>query len=198
MTLEIVVAAYKESLEWLDILPRDRQYRVKVSCSAEGRGGFSCEEIVIRENKGREAGHWLQHIVDRYNSLADWTVFLQGDPFPHMGNNPLCATGLLRILFGKFRPLEHPWAAVGQDRFDHAPPPFPHFPNRLEILEYAWGKGQVPNHPCPFVVGAQFLVAADLVRRLPVTHYARLLQLAGSTKYSLAHELEPIWRQVFA
>lgn len=197
MKLEIVVAAYKESLEWLEWLPEDRGYRVKVSSSWDGREKPACDEFVSRENTGREAGHWLQHIVEGYGSLAEWTAFLQGDPFPHMGP-PLCPAGLLRILFGKFEGLDVPWAAVGQERFDQRPPAFPHFPNRVEILETAWGKGNAPNHPCPFLVGAQFIVSRDLVRRLPVDHYQRILDLAPSKKYSLAHELEPIWRQVFA
>ena len=123
MKYELVIAAYKEPLDWLSYLPKSRNYTVKLSCSDPGRdlSGVQADEIVTRENHGREAGHWLGHIVDRYDSLEEWTVFLQGEPFYHAGGNLHGPLGLLCILFG--HPVfTIPWAAVGMAPEDRGHP----------------------------------------------------------------------------
>lgn len=71
--LEIVVAHYNEDLSWLDD-------DVK-ACTIYSKGGEknapSSPHITL-PNIGREGHTFLHHIIDRYDSLADVTLFLQG------------------------------------------------------------------------------------------------------------------------
>jgi len=197
---EVVVAAWKEPLEWLHYLPKERKYALKLSISDPDRDlkKFPADEVCYRNNFGREAGHWLQHIVERYDSLAEWTVFIQGEPFFHCGANLHGPAGLFRILFGEFTALPCEWVAVGGDPTGR---PFPfkanHQGKRLEILKEAWQDDPIPVHGVMFLIGAQFLIKKEAILRRPVEHYQRLLALAPRTDFSLAHELEPIWSYVF-
>lgn len=201
--VELVLATHGETLEWLRYLPATRSYRVKVSCSEYDRTDLqklpNVDEIVRRHNYGREAGHWLQHLVERYDSLAQWTVFLQAEPFIHAGQNVHGPCGLLRILFGQPTDFPLPWAAIGHmENQAGGIPNLDIFPVRKNILQAAWGDELPKTQPCPFMVGAQFLVQRELVLARPKAHYQRLLDLCPSTSFSIAHELEPCWRLVFA
>jgi hypothetical protein len=197
---EVVVAAYKEPLEWIDYLPENKSYRLKISVSDPDRSTCfpKADEVFRRPNYGREAGHWLQHIVERYDSLAQWTVFIQGEPFFHCGGNLHGPTGLFRILFGKFEDIDAEWVAVGADP-TRKPFPFPttHLGKRLEILKAGWGEEVIPTHGSVFLIGAQFIVKREAVLRRPKSHYEGILNLCTRTDFSLAHELEPIWSYVF-
>jgi hypothetical protein len=42
--------------------------------------------VVPLENVGREGHSWFTHITHNYDRLADFTVFLQGEPFDHCHN----------------------------------------------------------------------------------------------------------------
>lgn len=73
VNFEIVVARYKEDISWTDLL--NPEYRVTVYNKHEGQN--------LIENVGREAHTYLYHIISRYDSLADYTVFVQGNPLEH-------------------------------------------------------------------------------------------------------------------
>ena len=73
MNFEIVVARYKEDISWIDLV--NPEYKVTVYNKYDG------ENLI--ENVGREAHTYLHHIIERYDSLADYTVFVQGNPIDH-------------------------------------------------------------------------------------------------------------------
>lgn len=72
-SMEIVIAHYSEDLSWLGDDAR--------SCTIYSKGGEKnappCPHIAI-PNIGREGQTFLHHIIERYDSLADVTLFLQG------------------------------------------------------------------------------------------------------------------------
>ena len=73
--LEIVVAKYREDVSWLK-----RFSGVRVTMYDKGATG----EPNSLPNVGREAHTYLYHIIERYDSLAEMTVFIQGHPFDHI------------------------------------------------------------------------------------------------------------------
>ena len=92
--MDIVIARYKESLEWTKDIPE--QYRVFIYNKEPpfyiGRFHqvIRTPEVIVPgaiikrlPNIGREADTYLTHIIDHYYNLADVTVFTQADPFPH-------------------------------------------------------------------------------------------------------------------
>ncbi len=73
--VQIAVARYREDVSWLA--------RLAYPAIVYDKSGAPADHPL--PNIGRETHTYLVHILDRYGALADYTVFLQGDPFPHMG-----------------------------------------------------------------------------------------------------------------
>jgi len=66
-----VLAQHNEDIAWSDSFANLRTVYCK---------GADCADGTIRlPNVGREGHTFLKHIVDRYDSLADWTVFSQAE-----------------------------------------------------------------------------------------------------------------------
>jgi len=77
--MEIAVAHYNEDLSWLN--------DVKDSCVVYSKGGVSNAPPfphTALPNIGREGHTFLHHIVERYHSLPDVTIFLQGHIDDHV------------------------------------------------------------------------------------------------------------------
>jgi hypothetical protein len=76
---ELVVARYIEDVSWVDAFDGE------VTIYNKG-GAMNCNpkaNILPLSNVGREAHTFLHHLVNRYEQLADVTVFAQGEPFIH-------------------------------------------------------------------------------------------------------------------
>lgn len=197
---EIVLATHSEDLSWVLYLPQPRKYLLTVSNSNNRPNVLGADRVVHRENFGREAGHYLNHIVNDYDDLAETTVFMQGDPWPHaaMYGNPCI---MLELLFGtpQFR---YDICYLGKEYVKgHAL--FAPGSEHHKLLTRLWGEHPIPPG-IPISIGAQFYVKRDLVHRMPREHYARLLE-EGRDKtvyhadplYTLAHTLEGCWGCVF-
>ena len=74
--LELVVARYDEDLAWLKRVRRG--FRVTIYDKGDGSSGGK-----QLPNQGREAHTYLHHLTERYDEIADLTVFVQGHPFDH-------------------------------------------------------------------------------------------------------------------
>lgn len=74
---EIVVAAYDEDLSWLHAVPWP--YAVYTKGTARSPKGLDA----ALWNVGKEAHSYLHHIVERYETLAEVTFFVQGSPYLH-------------------------------------------------------------------------------------------------------------------
>lgn len=73
--VEIVVAHFRESLDWLNEL-RSLPVTVYSKGSPDGPNPL--------ENIGREADTYLRHILTHYDKLPEMIVFLQGNPHEHV------------------------------------------------------------------------------------------------------------------
>ena len=74
--MHIVVARYNENVEWT----RQFENVTIYNKGEELNDGF--HEILLN-NVGREGHTFYKYISDNYDNLDDYTIFLQGDPFPH-------------------------------------------------------------------------------------------------------------------
>ena len=79
-SVEVVVARYNEDASWC----------APYNCTVYNKGSrperiSSTTRWRTLPNIGRESHTILSHLVQHYDSLADWTVFLQGDRGPHAG-----------------------------------------------------------------------------------------------------------------
>jgi hypothetical protein len=74
--VEIVIARYKEDISW------STPYAKLTTVYCKNEADRSPGQIQL-PNRGQDPGTYLYHMVTRYNSLANRTIFLQGNPFEH-------------------------------------------------------------------------------------------------------------------
>ncbi len=76
--VEVVIAHYNENLDWLMNI---QKYKLNIISKA----GYQYE---IPPNRGNEASSYLQFIIERYDSLPDYTIFVHGhrSDWHHLGN----------------------------------------------------------------------------------------------------------------
>jgi hypothetical protein len=74
MSLEVVLARYKERIEWTKELT--------VGLLVYNKGGLG--PGLSLPNVGREAHTYLHHICENYGNLPEWTFFSQADPNRHI------------------------------------------------------------------------------------------------------------------
>jgi hypothetical protein len=77
---EVVIAHYAEDMSWISAEPFDALH---LTCYNKGPHGFSAPPhpyLAVKKlpNVGRCDHTYLHHILDRYDSLADVTIFLPG------------------------------------------------------------------------------------------------------------------------
>lgn len=75
MSTSIIVARYNERIEWT------KQF-TNVFIYNKGSELHDASYIPLK-NVGREGHTYYKYICDNYENLADYTIFLQGNPFDH-------------------------------------------------------------------------------------------------------------------
>lgn len=83
MTRELVIAAYDKDYSWINKLNPN----IKVTVYRKGESiKQSTNEILLTPNKGRCVHTFFNHIYNNYDSLSDYTFFVQDYPFDHWEN----------------------------------------------------------------------------------------------------------------
>lgn len=192
----ILLASHNEELEWLNFVPALREEYEIVVYNSSGKNYPLADRTVQRDNFGREAGHYLQYIVDNYDNLAETVVFMQASPWAHI-NGEAMTLQLLRLFYGSPdfpEPMCYLGAQYGSSTFftlDDAPELY------STMLPF-YSNGDTPQW-IPFTIGAQFYVQREVIRRLPVAYYEAVLSVVRSNvnNVSFAHVLEGRWGFVF-
>jgi hypothetical protein len=86
-SIRVVIARYRELLDWLPLIPEDYEIYVSNSGGVEAEipeGVRKRTKVVNVPNGGRECGHWWRYILSNYDRLADIQIFLQASP--HIGH----------------------------------------------------------------------------------------------------------------
>lgn len=195
MSLELVVARYKEDLGWLrNIPPQIRTTVYDKNADAPHPGAIRLPNV------GREAHTYLHHIVTRYAALAPYTVFCQGKPFDHAFDfrRTLRELAPNPAQIGDFRWLGHiidtddprgqrlfvPWSK-NEDGHE------------LDIAGFHRALFGI-NGPSEYVfqLGAQFAITRELIRSRPRSFYQNALEVSISFP-DAAHCFERTWDKVF-
>lgn len=195
--LEVVVCRYGEELAWLRNLPAGVRVTVYDKTPPPAR---AWPAALALPNVGREAHAWLHHLVERYDSLADWTVFAQGHPFDHVPDmHPV-----IRQLAGGSPPSDDfVWLGFLWETDDaRGRPTFVHWtknPERRELdlegfFQRLWGE-RAPN-TIRYVGGGQFALSRRAAHRRPRDFYERARTLATEFP-DAAHAFERTWDRVF-
>lgn len=200
-TLELVVARCHEDLNWLRRVPK----RFRVTVYNKGldvpalprRHGV---EVHALPNVGREAHTYLHHLIRRYDSPADITVFAQGKPFDHV---PDFHKILHRLAFRKFAITDFCWLGfiIDQDDADGTRlfQQWPKNPQKHPLpLRAFWGSlwNAAPPEAVTFYPSAHFAVTAPCVQRQSLDYYRNARDIAAHLP-DAAHCFERVWDRVF-
>lgn len=195
---ELVIAHYIENLNWLRNLPAG----LATTVYTKGPDEQSEHKATFLPNVGREAHTYLHHIVNRYDSLAEWTIFCQGRPFDHAFDfkktlrefvaNPdtISPTGfrwlghLIDTDDKQGHRLFRPWSKNEDGRGLDL--------NRFHLALF----GTDGPEQYTFMLGAQFAVQRSVIRQKPVLFYEQALAISTSFP-DAAHCYERSWDRVF-
>jgi hypothetical protein len=193
-TVRLVVARYKEKLDWLGAIPPD--YEIYISNSGDSStleipsSVKSRVKVVHTPNVGREAGHWLRYIVDHYDSLADINVFLQGAPY--VGHTPDILFRLERSDL-EVAPFKYLCTPATPTRFLVDGTGFT--PRALIAIAVA-RKYPVVALASGGVWGGQHQATREIIHNNPKEWYEIILSKAAIDKF--ANTLEPAWNVVYS
>lgn len=201
-TLELVVARYREDVRWVRKAPR--WFRVTVYNKGETPPALPYRRRDLKvcdlPNTGREDQAYLQHIVSRYDTLSDVTVFAQGHPFDH---EPAFHRVLRDIAMNRLRVDQFKWLGFIIDEDD----------KEGGVLFQSWAKNE-SSDPLPldrfwhllwgsaapdrvqFFPSAHFVVTAEQIRQQPRVFYEKALGITAELPHA-AHCFERVWDRVF-
>lgn len=186
---EVVIASYREPLLWVKDIPKS--WKVTIYNTDDSNRTFPDGITPIKvPNLGREAGQWVYHLANRYDTIAGLTVFLQGDKAHEV-------SAIDDLLFADTLPSDNFRYVGGAPDTPVGPPPFL-FDHTKLLFKACYGNSPVPPS-APFRVGAQFYVRRSVVHNHPREFYQRLLEAVHNPNppWSPAHLLEPVWGCVF-
>lgn len=150
MQIEIVVAKYNEDLAWLSYIS---DWKTMVYDKSK--------DI---PNVGREAETWIRHIVENYDNLSDYTVFLQGDPRDHL-RFPIndLKENITKLCNSDIEPLNTIRTEIPYEFSLHVP----------EYYQHIFGKC-LGNTVIKFSPGAQYVVPKTKIIHRPKHFYGNL------------------------
>lgn len=173
MTKELVIAKYQEDVTWTDKISG---YKITI---------YDKDNDI--PNIGRESHTFLYHICLNYHSLADVTVFTQGNPFDH------CTGFIEKInnlkLFTNYKPLSDRMLIIGKNKQWFYPD------NSDKISKYQELLG-LPIETVSFPYGALMAVTKEAILSRPLSFYLNTLTRV-SNDILVTHSLEYLWPQVF-
>lgn len=182
----IVVARYKENIEWTSLLPNMFLYN---------KGPDVDVPSIPLHNVGREGHTYYHHIVTHYDNLPDAIVFLQGNPFDH---SPRLFDDL-QMLFQKrarrFASLSTHIlsfdminATSWHENLHSYLYKLPAIPKHMGVHIYKKLFGVHPpltSKKYKFGCGAQFMVSKKAILRHPKSFYEKIVDL-------LSHSSNPV------
>ncbi len=185
MNKEIVVARYKENIDWVEQIDKN----IVVSVYDKGGEPKQYYNNLILPNIGNEAHTYLWHIVRVYNGgLADITYFLQGRYDDHSPDalNFICND-----------PMEVPfktmcaWADATADHWGN-----PHH-NGLPVGDYYRRIfNEELDHIIVFGAGSQFAVRKEAILSKPLEFWQKLLIMSEDT-HTFPYVAERLWKYFF-
>lgn len=202
-SVEVVVARYREDVSWTEGLG--------LPCVVYDKSG--APGPLALPNVGRETHTYLTHIVRRYRDLADYTAFLQGGPFGHMGEGADAARLRERIeanvrMGVKFTGFA--WFKLKCDRLGR-----PHSLGEQEKRGRwkGWGKdipvgevyaklfaGEVPETFLVTAPAGMLFVSKERILARPLRFYERCLKLVEADpedEHNTGHAFERLWQVIF-
>ncbi len=202
----LIVARYNEDIRWLT---KHKKFNIIIYNKGEeliNEGDFNIKKL---PNLGRESHTWLTHIVNNYDKLDKYNIFLQGKlddlncmayPNPEDYINGLNLNGFSVSRLGLLGPLH--WSNnVGIENNKKYKKQWSRgeiFPSKLSFRKFS--KKFFPE--IPFIVatsyGGCFAVSRDLIRNYELGFYESMLKYVSQNSNPIeGHYLERLWCYMF-
>lgn len=180
--MEVVIARYNENIEWV--------YKLELDYKIYNKGEDITPPNIKIDNIAREGYTYLTHIIENYEKLADYSVFLQGNPFDHSINLFDDITKFLnnkkdfyyltdRILKCNLSGCVHhpglPLKSVYQEIFNK---------NDDDLFHFYFG------------AGAQFIVSKNNILKHPKNFYEKIRKIVERDNIN-EYVLERFWGLIF-
>ena len=193
MKNNIVVARYNESIDWLDSINKDK-YNIKIYNKGDDNINYEYSKL---PNIGRESHTYLKYIIDNYENLTDFTIFLQGNPFDHLGNLERVSDKTIQEFINDY---EYDGNIFG---FGIYHKDCGHISERINISKKVYLLNDInPSCDTIFSVGAQLIVPKDRITKKPIEFWQELLFLHENINDVVDTSLFPciierMWFQIF-
>ena len=170
--MKIIVARYYENIEWTKSFENVIIYN-------KGEALNYPNEILL-PNVGREGHTYYRYIYDNYDSLDDYTIFLQGNPFDHSPNVVLTINELIeRNITGQ---LKESFYNICERIIDCNINECPHHRGLplKETYEYLFNEKK-ENLSFRFGAGAQFMVSREQILCRPKEFYMKIIKILDNS-----------------
>jgi hypothetical protein len=84
MNKEIIIAKYNEDVSWVDKI--NKNTKITIYRKDGIPEPINNNNTILLENIGREIHSYIHHIFYNYETLSDYLIFSQGNPFDHFEN----------------------------------------------------------------------------------------------------------------
>lgn len=187
-SVEVVVARYNEDIEWLSHISQAKIYN---------KGLRINHWAIVEElpNIGREGHTFAHYIVVRYDSLPNYTVFLQGYPFDH------CPDILEKIALFTSTTVPPSFSFLSSHigtltlngcKFHKGLP-------LRDVYIRLFGSDDLLTRQFRCGFGAQCIVSRDRIHRHPKEFYEKIRDmLAYSSNPIEGYVIERLWGLIFA
>ena len=193
-TVEVVIAHFNEDLNWTEEINNVFPITIYHKGSSPLFDG-----VIQLPNVGREAHTFLTHIVTHYDSLADVTLFLQGNPLDHIKTDSL--SEFIWSLVNSAQKYGISTNVSCATHKEHTFQPINMASTRQESLGQWFQRVLGMDFPLEGIVwyvGATMAVRKDKILSRPRCFYEELLQDVSHHDTPVeAHFLERAWYYVF-
>jgi len=205
--VKVIIARYQEDISWVEEFGYD--YVVY------DKGGDPVANSIQLSNIGRESHTYLTHIIENYDNLAPFNIFVQGNPFDHIDDRQKGNVEMLRNMIADIVERAVPFKGLAWFRLkcDRLGRPHDLRKPENEGRWSGWGKdiplGEVfeklfqadfPNQLVVRSPAGLFAVTGERIRTRPKNfyEYARyLIETDPDDSNNTGHAFERLWQHIF-
>ena len=184
--LTIVVARYNEPIEWTSGTVNNM-----TKCIIYNKGSkldYRECPVIHLPNVGREGHTYLYHIINNYDNLSEYTMFLQGHPFDH--------TPYLESILASDE-WKKPFHVMSSNIFDRTVNEKQNPYTMLELYKTIFNRKK-KEFSLWFGAGAHFCVSRSTIRTRPKEFYEKIYTiLAYDVNPIEGHAIERFWPMIF-
>jgi UDP-galactopyranose mutase len=176
---KVVIARYNENIDWINNYCDKHKFII----INNGENNINFDNIINRENTGRDPGCYLYYIINNYHNLSKYTIFLQADPFPHMyGINQLNIQDKINILVENMKDNE-----IAKPVFANLINETSGTPYKMKTDKYYSYFFEGFNNIMVFSAGMQYIVPRENILLRPIDFYIKMYNMLINSKHTL-HE----------